>query len=53
VAQVLAYVYQLRASLRGEGKAPADLPALNVPPELDPHHPGARQPSAADADDDA
>jgi flagellar biosynthetic protein FlhB len=51
VAQVLAYVYQLRASLRGEGKAPADLPALNVPPELDPHHPAARPPSAADADD--
>ena len=38
VAQVLAYVYQLRASLRGEGRAPADLPPLNVPPELDPHH---------------
>ncbi|MFZ5546062.1 MAG: flagellar biosynthesis protein FlhB [Pseudomonadota bacterium] len=36
VAQVLAYVYQLRASLRGQAKAPGALPALQVPPELDP-----------------
>jgi flagellar biosynthetic protein FlhB len=52
VAQVLAYVYQLRASMRGEAKAPADLPALHVPPELDPHHAGARKPGAEDATDD-
>ena len=38
VAQVLAYVYQLRASLAGRGPEPGELPELNVPPELDPHH---------------
>ena len=38
VAQVLAYVYQLRASLLGKAPPPADLPELNVPVELDPHH---------------
>ena len=37
VAQVLAYVYQLKASLRGEGVAPAAMPVPQVPPELDPH----------------
>jgi len=37
VAQVLAYVYQLRAALRGQGPMPA-VPVPNVPPELDPHH---------------
>jgi flagellar biosynthetic protein FlhB len=37
VAQVLAYVYQLRAAMRGTGAAPGDLPPLNVPAELDPH----------------
>ena len=38
VAQVLAYVYQLRAALAGQIAAPAALPELNVPAELDPHH---------------
>jgi flagellar biosynthetic protein FlhB len=38
VAQVLAYVYQLRAALSGRGAMPAELPALPVPDELDPHH---------------
>jgi flagellar biosynthetic protein FlhB len=38
VAQVLAYVYQLRAAMQGQGRMPGDLPPLNVPPELDPHH---------------
>ena len=38
VAQVLAYVYQLRAALAGQVAMPADLPELNVPEELDPHH---------------
>ena len=38
VAQVLAHVYQLRAHLQGQGKAPAPLPELKVPPELDPRH---------------
>ena len=38
VAQVLAYVYQLRAALAGQVAMPAALPELNVPQELDPHH---------------
>lgn len=38
VAQVLAYVYQLRASLTGRVAAPGALPDLNVPAELDPHN---------------
>ena len=37
VAQVLAYVYQLRAALAGKAAMPGDLPALDVPAELDPH----------------
>ena len=37
VAQVLAYVYQLRAALAGQIAAPAAMPELNVPAELDPH----------------
>jgi len=37
VAQVLAYVYQLRAALRGQVAMPGELPALDVPVELDPH----------------
>lgn len=38
VAQVLAYVYQLRAALAGRGPAPGELPELPVPAELDPHN---------------
>ncbi len=38
VAQVLAYVYQLRAAMTGRGAMPDDLPELVVPPELDPHN---------------
>ena len=37
VAQVLAYVYQLKAALRGQGAMPGDLPQPEVPRELDPH----------------
>ena len=37
VAQVLAWVYQLRAAMAGQGPMPADLPALPVPEEMDPH----------------
>jgi flagellar biosynthetic protein FlhB len=37
VAQVLAYVYQLRAALAGKVPMPGDLPTLDVPVELDPH----------------
>ncbi|MDP9045630.1 MAG: EscU/YscU/HrcU family type III secretion system export apparatus switch protein [Pseudomonadota bacterium] len=39
VAQVLAYVYQLRAALAGSRvPMPGALPELHVPAELDPHH---------------
>lgn len=41
VAQVLAYVYRLRAALGGRTPPPGDLPAIAVPDELDPHHPSA------------
>ncbi|GAB4217630.1 MAG: flagellar biosynthesis protein FlhB [Rhodoferax sp.] len=37
VAQVLAYVYRLRAALKGQGPMPGDVPQPFVPPELDPH----------------
>jgi len=36
VAQVLAYVYRLRAAMRGEGPLPGDLPQPFVSPDLDP-----------------
>ncbi len=36
VAQVLAYIYRLKAALRGEGPMPGELPQPFVPPELDP-----------------
>lgn len=36
VAQVLAYVYRLKAAIRGEMPMPAELPEPFVPPELDP-----------------
>ena len=38
VAQVLAYVYQLRAALAGHAPMPGDVPSVDVPPELDPHN---------------
>ena len=38
VAQVLAYVYQLRAALKGQGPMPGEPPKPEVPVELDPHH---------------
>jgi flagellar biosynthetic protein FlhB len=38
VAQVLAYVYRLKAALRGEGQMPDSLVEPYVPPELDPHN---------------
>jgi flagellar biosynthetic protein FlhB len=49
VAQVLAYVYQLRAALAGQGPMPADPQEPTIPPELDPHHPKARLASATEA----
>jgi flagellar biosynthetic protein FlhB len=47
VAQVLAYVYRLKAALRGEGVMPADAPDPLVPPELDPLNPAAAKGAAA------
>lgn len=38
VAQVLAYVYQLREAMRGRMPMPGQAPEPEVPPELDPHH---------------
>ena len=38
VAQVLAYVYQLRAAMANRNVAAPALPELNVPAELDPNH---------------
>lgn len=37
VAQVLAYVYQLKAAMKGQGAMPGEMPTPQVPPELDPH----------------
>ncbi|WP_271009971.1 flagellar biosynthesis protein FlhB [Paucibacter sp. B51] len=37
VAQVLAYIYQLRAAMAGRGQTP-EQPTPKVPPELDPHN---------------
>ncbi|OJU92662.1 MAG: flagellar biosynthetic protein FlhB [Burkholderiales bacterium 66-5] len=43
VAQVLAYVYRLKAALRGEARMPdaEPIPDAHIPPELDPHSPRA------------
>ncbi len=41
VAQVLAWVFQLRASKSGRGLPPGELPPLPVPPELDPQNQAA------------
>ena len=47
VAQVLAYVYQLRAALAGRGAMPNELPPIVVPLDLDPQT--AEQAEAAEA----
>ena len=44
VAQVLAYVYQLRAALKSRNVPHPDTPHPNVPPELDPHNKPGWQP---------
>jgi len=36
VAQVLAYIYRLKAAMRGDGPMPGEAPIPFVPPELDP-----------------
>ena len=52
VAQVLAYVYQLRAAMAGRVAMPGALPELNVPTELDPHNkPGYAEAAAADLEE--
>ncbi len=38
VAQVLAYVYQLRAAMKSRNLNTPDMPKPHVPPELDPHN---------------
>lgn len=43
VAQVLAYVYRLKAAMRGQGRMPEELPEPFVPPELDPLNKTAHQ----------
>ena len=48
VAQVLAYVYRLKAALSGQGPMPDALGEPPVPVELDPQR-GRTQPAAADA----
>ncbi|NCT96898.1 MAG: EscU/YscU/HrcU family type III secretion system export apparatus switch protein [Comamonadaceae bacterium] len=45
VAQVLAWVYQFKAAMNGQGRMPAD-PQPQVPPELDPHF--KKKPQEAD-----
>jgi flagellar biosynthesis protein FlhB len=46
VAEVLAYVFQLRAFNKGAGKHPDRPTRLAVPPELDPHNPASQKPAA-------
>ena len=54
VAQVLAYVYQLRSALAGRSAMPGELPELHVPAELDPHNkPGAHPMARSNTDEDA
>ena len=43
VAEVLAYVFQLRAYSKGAGKYPDRPTRLAVPPELDPHNPASQK----------
>lgn len=50
VAQVLAWVFQLRSAMAGKARAPGDLPDLHVPPELDPKNLPA--PERAGTEDD-
>ncbi len=49
VAQVLAYVYQLRAALASRHVARPDMPHPHVPPELDPHNKPGWTPDPDDA----
>ncbi len=51
VAQVLAYVYQLKAALAGRGLAPEAAPNPPVPDELDPHKKPGWTPPEDELDD--
>ncbi len=50
VAEVLAYVYQLRAYKKGEGIYPDRPTKLAVPAEMDPNNPAYKGPGAANTD---
>ena len=50
VAQVLAYVYQLRAALAGRAPMPQAVPEPQLPPGFDPHEENADQPAAGAAE---
>ncbi len=52
VAQVLAYVYQLRAAMAGRGSMPNELPPIAVPVDLDPQTAEAAAAGAGDNDHD-
>jgi flagellar biosynthetic protein FlhB len=49
VAQVLAYVYQLRAALAGKAPMPQSVPEPELPPGFDPHEKERQQAAAAEA----
>lgn len=51
VAQVLAYVYQLKAALKGQGMAPQAVPNPPVPDDLDPHKKPGWTPPEDELDD--
>lgn len=51
VAEVLAYVFQLRSYGKGHGERPDKPKKLDVPPELDPQNPASQTPPAAGAAD--
>jgi len=50
VAEVLAYVFQLRSCSKVGGNYPDRPTKLAVPPELDPHNPASQKPSDAKPD---
>ena len=53
VAQVLAWVFQLRSSMSGQGAAPGPLRAVEVPEALDPKTRRPAQPAAPDSPSNA
>jgi flagellar biosynthetic protein FlhB len=48
VAEVLAYVFQLRAYKKRGGQYPDRPSKIAVPPEMDPLNPAAQQPGSND-----